>query len=259
MGNSQDSHNAQAGYQGRNHVSFSSQHYAQSYPQSPRRDEYMSDSDIPTLPIYYRMDMYSQPLPVIPMLPSYNRLVPISNNFSYGGALAVAMEAPTSSDEAVTITCYHVSCKSDKWKPDEAGIGIVLYSYKGQSDWYLNGVHCKSGYIVYKLVKNIENLPGGTAHEKCFRSVFGTSAKTTDPDLIGAGFAYKPGKGFENRSGTFNQHSDKIHHVSSKDRELHSLEFKWIKNAMENWKKGIQNTKVSSDTVSGWELHHDLQ
>jgi hypothetical protein len=245
MGNSQDSHNAQAGYQGRNHVSFSSQHYAQSYPQSPRRDEYMSD--IPILPSYYRMD------------------IPISNNFSY----AVAMEAPRSapqspvsqpsSDEAVTITCYHVSCKSDKWKPDEAGIGIVLYSYKGQSDWYLNGVHCKSGYIVYKLVKNIENLPGGTAHEKCFRSVFGTSAKTTDPDLIGAGFAYKPGKGFENRSGTFNQHSDKIHHVSSKDRELHSLEFKWIKNAMENWKKGIQNTKVSSDTVSGWELHHDLQ
>jgi hypothetical protein len=236
MGNVQDSHNAQAGYQGRNHVTFSSQTYASSYAR---------DDDLPYIPTL--------------ALPSEFRIPQGVYNPSLDSILNKSPVSLPSSDEAVTVTCYHVSCQSDKWKADEVGIGIVLYSYKGKSDWYLNGIHCKSGYIVYKLLKNIKHLPGLTSHEQCFRSVFGTSAKTSDPDLIGAGFAYKPGIGFENRSGTFNQHIDKIHHVSSKDRELHALEFKWIKKAMENWKKGIQNTKVSSDSVSGWQLHHDLQ
>ena len=35
-------------------------------------------------------------------------------------------------------------------------IGMVLYSRDGLTDWRLNGIHCKAGYIV---IKRADNLP----------------------------------------------------------------------------------------------------
>ena len=52
---------------------------------------------------------------------------------------------------------YRLCCLSDVSFPNSDYAGIVLYAYKGNTDWRLNNPHCKSGYTIildtYKLNK----------------------------------------------------------------------------------------------------------
>eukprot|EP01084_Bolivina_argentea_P320623 556325_1 len=137
----------------------------------------------------------------------------------------------------IDIKSYHVSCQSDKINGDNMG-GVVLYSYDNQNDWILNNIHCKSGYIILKLYDNIKDIQSnyGILHGACYKSVF---KQEIDDKVVGGGFAFYNGK-WKFNSGTFNYRATQYH---DDQKAMHPLEQKCIEAAIENWKKGIQNTE----------------
>ena len=167
------------------------------------------------------------------------------------------------------VKSYHVSCQSDRIEPRSDSFfslaywysffdyvhpaydmgGVVLYAYDDRTDWRLNGVHCKTGYIILKKSSNIEHIKSriGAIHGKVYKSVFGR-----DPDerVIGAGFSYsyKEGK-WKFNSSSFNDSESKYHTVSKKNtyarevlekdkyeaRTMNSLEQKMVLEAIQHW------------------------
>merc|ERR1719410_1233446 len=81
---------------------------------------------------------------------------------------------------SIAINSYHVSCQSDKPVKGTNAAGIVLYQKDGKTDWYCNGVHCQTGYIIIKNTPKIEKVDisddkhPGMVHGKVYKSVFGT-------------------------------------------------------------------------------------
>eukprot|EP01084_Bolivina_argentea_P052689 96785_1 len=136
------------------------------------------------------------------------------------------------------ISSFHVSCKSDKFTGENM-TGIVLYEYDDKRDWYLNGIHCKTGYIILRLSKNISHIKDepGAVHGACYKSVFNESLDKNK--VVGGGFAYLNGK-WKFNSWTFNTGS-KYH---NNEKEMNPLEQRCIEVAIVNWKKGLQNTYV---------------
>eukprot|EP01084_Bolivina_argentea_P320624 556330_1 len=144
-------------------------------------------------------------------------------------------EAVVYGQKRFVLPSYHVSCQSDKITGENMA-GVVLYSYDDKQDWRLNNVHCKSGYIILKLSKNIEQYKcSGQVHGACYKSVFG---KDIDKKVVGGGFAFFNGK-WKFRSYSLNIAT--IYHNSEKG--MHKMEEQCVMAAIENWKKGIQNTK----------------
>eukprot|EP01084_Bolivina_argentea_P057690 105393_1 len=137
--------------------------------------------------------------------------------------------------DAIKITSFHVSCKSDKINGQDMA-GVVLYSYDNKTDWRLNNVHCKSGYIIVKSFDNIKHIKSnqGQVHGKCYKFVFG---QDIDDKVVGAGFAFFKGK-WKFNSYTFNV-ATKYH---DNKKSMHEMEQKCILAALGNWKKDIQNT-----------------
>eukprot|EP01083_Nonionella_stella_P288208 980827_1 len=129
----------------------------------------------------------------------------------------------------IHIHSFHVSCQSDQITGDNMA-GVVLYSYDGEQDWYLNGVHCKSGYIVLKLSDSIKDIPSshGMVHGSCYKSVFG---QEIDDKVVGAGFA------FFNNKWKFNSYTFNVATSYHDNRAaMHPLEQKFILAAIGNWK-----------------------
>eukprot|EP01083_Nonionella_stella_P137538 418479_1 len=150
------------------------------------------------------------------------------------------------------ISSFHVSCRSDKYTGDPM-VGIILYEYDGKRDWYLNGVHCKSGYIVLKLTKNIAHIKGeiGQVHGACYKWIFNESVNNK---VVGGGFAYHKGK-WKFNSGVFN--CEKKYHDNNV--AMHDIEIKCIDAAVENWNKGIQNTFVKDvQSIQSYCTNHGL-
>ena len=117
--------------------------------------------------------------------------------------------------------------------------GIVLYAYNGKSEWYLNGIHCKSGYIIIKQT-NIDNeLPKsslGQIHGSIYKSLFGCGC---DKNVVASGFAYINGK-WRFKSASFN--------LNFNNYEMTTCEIKLLKTAIHNWRKyGIRNTTFNQD------------
>ena len=103
----------------------------------------------------------------------------------------------------------------------------------------MNGIHCRSGYIIIKKTKNIENIQcnQGIVHGKCYKSVFGCDIDTSK--VVGGGFAYN--------SYSFNVTSE--YHDSNKG--MHEFEKQCILAAINNWKQGIQNTLCKNVIMGG--------
>eukprot|EP01084_Bolivina_argentea_P057691 105395_1 len=137
--------------------------------------------------------------------------------------------------DAIKISSFHVSCKSDKINGQDM-VGVILYSYDHKMDWRLNNVHCKSGYIIVKSFDNIKHIKSnqGQVHGKCYKFVFG---QDIDDKVVGAGFAFFKGK-WKFNSYTFNV-ATKYH---DNKKSMHEMEQKCILAALGNWKKDIQNT-----------------
>eukprot|EP01083_Nonionella_stella_P014115 39705_1 len=149
---------------------------------------------------------------------------------------------------SLKIASFHVSCKSDHPQRDKVSkhkwnaIGIVVFSLEGKSDFYLNNIHCKSGYIVLKTDTKLGVKASETYHASCFRTVFGKSHKELST-LIAGGFAVRNGKCVFN-SSTFNCGgiNDRYHFGTRTMNPLiqHYIELS-VKNWMDNFK---QNTSV---------------
>eukprot|EP01084_Bolivina_argentea_P166920 289767_1 len=95
--------------------------------------------------------------------------------------------------KTIEIASYHVSCKSNQIKGQDM-VGVVLYSYNKKTEWGLNGIHCKSGYVILKSSKDIQNINNkqGRVHGKCYKSVFGE--EIAYDKVVGGGFAFKNNK-----------------------------------------------------------------
>ena len=153
------------------------------------------------------------------------------------------------------VKSFHMSCDSDKIDFKENYLGMVLYSYKGKTDWELNEIHCKSGYMYIKIDHTFVNKEClKSRHAQLYKSLFGVFPKD---EVVGAGFAIQNGI-IKFKSVTFN--ADDTHKNEEKDCEFHDnsefchpIEQKWIKIALKNWKNGIQNTMIEEQSDICWD------
>lgn len=150
----------------------------------------------------------------------------------------------------ISVTTVHLSCSSHVYQPDHDYAGFILYAHKGKTDWTLNGVHCKSGYIVVQDsnsedVKRYIGKAEGQIHGPVYMNVFGEDVG----DTIGEAFSLKDGS-FVRHSGTFNNrtYEKSEDHKASKyhddDRSTISEEgVKCLKEVIKEWKRAGVNDK----------------
>eukprot|EP01084_Bolivina_argentea_P189976 326596_1 len=176
------------------------------------------------------------------------------------------------SQSNIKISCYHVSCGSDPIDGKNK-IGMILYGMESDmkqsdvkhddnndsgrevlTDWYKNGIHCKSGYIYIKTPENIKAVSEiGTIHADLYKDLFD---ENYTKNVVAAGFGYTKGVGWKFNSSTFNDNdgwgvkANDIWH--DEDRACSEMEKKWILKAMKNWENGIQNTKISDSTKTNY-------
>ena len=96
----------------------------------------------------------------------------------------------------IQVEKFVLSNKSDVYIPEHNYGGIILYSHKGKTDWRLNGIHCKTGYIVIldtdsERVKSMIATSPGIVHGAVYKCIFGEDPA---PDTIGEGFAFLNGE-----------------------------------------------------------------
>eukprot|EP01084_Bolivina_argentea_P126189 223472_1 len=143
----------------------------------------------------------------------------------------------------IVLRNYHISCRSDhipkQLSVSTNMIGIVLYKYDGKTDWYLNGVHCKIGYVIVKTVKSLSHIStiAGTMHSKLYKKVFNEdldAKKTLKKEIVGAGFAIKNGI-LKFNSGTFNSNGKDEYHNDR--RTMHVFEAIGIHSVLQKWRE----------------------
>mmetsp|Transcript_59488 Transcript_59488/g.53565 ORF Transcript_59488/g.53565 Transcript_59488/m.53565 type:complete len:168 (-) Transcript_59488:173-676(-) len=149
-------------------------------------------------------------------------------------------------DNAIAISSFHVSCKSDKpksyWSGDNLA-GVVLYSKNGKTEWTCNGIKCRAGYIILKTSKNVSHITvydGSAVHGKVYKSVFGS-----DPDssIVRGGFARVNGV-WKYNSWSCNAAGNGY---TDGKKQMNSIEENAIKTAIQKWiSNGTQNTYPSS-------------
>lgn len=150
---------------------------------------------------------------------------------------------------------YHVSCRSykpKKWEGDEGLAGIVLYAYKGKFEWELNGVRCRSGYIILKKSDNIESIDSneGRVHGKVYKSVF--NEELDRKKVLGGGFAYYQGV-WKFNSWTFNCPNSEADFYHDEKKCMNTDEEEIIKSALQYWMStGNRNYELEKDmTIYG--------
>jgi len=118
---------------------------------------------------------------------------------------------------SIRASSMRLSCKSDVFDESSDMVGMVLWSFEGKTDWTLNNVHCKSGYVYMKDTSSIMHIHSsfGAVHGKLYKSLF----QCEPTNIVGTGFAYKDGE-FKFNSGVFNA-SSKYH---NEDREASQSE-----------------------------------
>ena len=172
-------------------------------------------------------------------------------------------------DHGIAVESYHVSCQSDSLSMKLAQMldsnnntnknsnnsnsndnttnnnmgGIILYTYDNKTDWYLNNIHCKSGYIIIKNEENLKNIGAlhGVIHGDVYKSVFDCEI---DDKVVGAGFAFHNGK-WKFNSYTFNT-GTKYH---DNLKAMHPLEKELVKSALQNWANHCQNTRIDKKNL----------
>ena len=102
----------------------------------------------------------------------------------------------------INVKSLHVSCRSDKFDPNNDYIGFVLYQHNHQNEWSCGGVRCRSGYIYLVDSSKLQPGRGETYHECAYYTLF--SEKTPkEGKLVASGFAYQ-NKEWKEKSSTFN-------------------------------------------------------
>lgn len=153
--------------------------------------------------------------------------------------------------KVITLKKFHVSCQSErpeKWNGDKDLGGIVLYQYKGKTDWYCNGVHCKSGYLIIREMEKIKNVSSseGMIHGRVYKSVF--KEEFDAKKIQGGGFSYRPHRNpkWKFVSSTLNDPSGQCDKYHDGKREMTKYEEKAVVSTIKNWiETGEQNYEVN--------------
>ena len=138
----------------------------------------------------------------------------------------------TQNTQNIKITSFHVSCRSSPFDQRKNYIGFVIYLFDGKTDWTLNGVHCKSGYIYIVDASLLDQEAVGTMHAKAYYRLFNVQPQREL--LVASGFAFQNGE-WKETSSTFNM----IPGVYKKQLERTGLsEINYVKGAINNWTNG---------------------
>jgi hypothetical protein len=148
----------------------------------------------------------------------------------------------------IKIESVHISCSSDSYDANENMAALIVYSFDDKQFFELNGHRCRTGYILIKATKNIENVKSnqGIVHGSLFKWFFGMEP---DNRFVGAGFALHNGI-FKFNSGVFNARDDDYHDNS---KAMSEHETRLIKDTMKElymngkWK---QNPTLSVKDIS---------
>lgn len=83
----------------------------------------------------------------------------VNLNARIGGLVRHPHGGENNEDNFIVMESYKVSCESEwgELDPLEDYVGMVLYSLNGETDWHLNGRHCKSGYIYFRKTSDINS------------------------------------------------------------------------------------------------------
>ncbi|GAX74814.1 hypothetical protein CEUSTIGMA_g2261.t1 [Chlamydomonas eustigma] len=105
----------------------------------------------------------------------------------------------------ILIRSLNVSCQCDRLDTTKNMVGMIVYSHQGLNEWYLNGIHAKSGYIVIKETDKLYELQRreggvGSLHSLLYKLVFG---QAPGPGDMASGFSIQKGVWVFN-SGTLN-------------------------------------------------------
>ncbi len=147
----------------------------------------------------------------------------------------------------IKIETVHISCSSDSYDANENMAGLIVYSFDNKPMFELNGHRCRTGYILIKATKNIEQVKSnqGIVHGSLFKWFFGIEP---DNRFVGAGFALHEGKHKFN-SGTFNATDDDYHDGSKIMSEHETYLIKYTLKELflnDKWK---QNPTLSVKTI----------
>jgi len=147
----------------------------------------------------------------------------------------------------INIESVHISCSSDVYNPNEDMTGLIIYSFDNQQDFRLNGHHCRAGYILIKLTKNLSHIQSNqaTVHGSLFKWFFGIEP---DNRFVGAGFTLVGGT-IKFNTSAFNAKHDDYHDES---KVISANEIALIKTALNGFY--INNKWQQKSTQSVKEL-----
>ena len=149
----------------------------------------------------------------------------------------------------------HVSCSSykpKKWLGNENLGGVVLYMYKGKTDWHLNDRHCQSGYIILKRIEDLKQIRNGgkepgQIHGAVYKSVFNETLNVNE--VLGGGFSYKD-KEWKFNSWTLNAPSYGKDHYHDGKKKMNDKEVMLIQTTLKHWMKTGNSTHSFPVSIS---------
>ena len=140
----------------------------------------------------------------------------------------------------LTFKTIRLSCESHPYRPGRNYGGFILYGLESDGtvlqDWWLNGKHCKSAYLVIQdtgseEVKRYIGKAPGQVHGAVYWNVFGKGADVEK--AIGEGFSLKD-NGYEWNSKTFNAKSDLYHDGK---RNISNVMKMCVQQIWEDWRR----------------------
>ena len=137
---------------------------------------------------------------------------------------AIFIESKEPRDPALQLRVIHFSCASDPFQKGHSYAGFILYSHNGETDWYLNGRHCKTGYLV---------IQDTSKHE--VKRYEGVADGENIGDTVGEAFLYVDGI-FKWQSHSFNTQYSSSYHNSDKEKEMAEVTKKCVSKILEEWK-----------------------
>ena len=177
---------------------------------------------------------------------------------SYDGE-TITIESDKSDYRDLSFGTIRLSCESDPCTSSAKNYaGFILYgcrdNEKGEmkDDWYLNGKHCKSAYLV---VQDTDS-PGvqacmkagapGMVHGAVYWNVFGRGRDVKK--AVGEGFSLMNGT-YKWNSYTFNANSDAYH---DKRKEISGLAKRCVRNILDDWQRtsALGKTYIVKDLLA---------
>ena len=148
--------------------------------------------------------------------------------------------------KTIRLSCSSHTCGQQAM---DAYAGFILYAWRDThgrvlDDWWLNGKHCKSAYMVIQGTSHDgkKNVDEDSRCRAVYWNVFG---KEADVNMaIGEGFVYRNGKLEWN--SFFNKRDDSDAYCNAV-REISALGKKCVQSILMDWKKGMASETLGTN------------